>query len=399
MVYANVLFKIYCFMRFLCVLTIFLLLSCVERTSTAVSIANNEENGVIIDPFYVRAQEITGAMDDRLLVSQILISGIDGLQGLSGKMVELLTEIPSGGIMLFRYNLNADNDTIHALLAQTSSLIKNGCGVPPFIAVDHEGGGVNRFRRGVAALPAASSYWDFFLEKGMEASLEKIETDSFKAGGEIIELGVNMNFAPVAEYLIDENRIFLKNRSYGPDPFFTSMAVCAFVNGMEQAGVLCVIKHFPASAGLDPHHSASVLNMKKESVDSLILPFYAVIKNGARAIMAAHTLVPLVDSEIASLSSVIMKNWLRDELGFDGIIISDDFIMAAAGNLSPEEAAVRSVCAGSDMILVWPANLKKTHQAFIAALEDGQLSRERLQDAVQRIIYEKLKMGLIDGKR
>jgi beta-N-acetylhexosaminidase len=93
-----------------------------------------------------------------------------------------------------------------------------------------------------------------------------------------------------------------------------------------------------------------------------------------------------------------MGNWLRGDLGFDGIIISDDFIMAAAGSASPEEAAVFSVAAGADMILVWPANLPKTHQAFIDALEDGRLPRERLQDAAQRIIYEKLKMGLIDGE-
>jgi beta-N-acetylhexosaminidase len=93
-----------------------------------------------------------------------------------------------------------------------------------------------------------------------------------------------------------------------------------------------------------------------------------------------------------------MGKWLRDELGFDGIIISDDFIMAAAGNTGPEEAAVLSVIAGSDMILVWPAHLTKTHNAFTAALKDGRLSRERLQDAAQRVIYEKLRMGLINGE-
>jgi len=106
-------------------------------------------------------------------------------------------------------------------------------------------------------------------------------------------------------------------------------------------------------------------------------------------------LIPSIDSEIASLSSVVMTNWLRGELGFSGIIISDDFTMAAAGKLKPEEAAVRSVAAGSDMILVWPAHLKKTHEAFTAALESGNLSRERLLEAAQQVIYEKLRMGLI----
>jgi beta-N-acetylhexosaminidase len=201
-----------------------------------------------------------------------------------------------------------------------------------------------------------------------------------------------MNFAPVAEHLVDDNRSFLHSRSYGPDPVFTAYASAAFVRGMEQNGVLCVIKHFPGSAGPDPHYSLSVLDVDRAALDILASPFAALINDGARAIMAAHTLVPVLDSEIASLSSVVMQNWLRDELGFDGIIISDDFIMAAAGGLSPEEAAVRSVAAGADMILVWPAHLRRTHNAFISALENGQLSRERLIDAVERIIYEKLRI-------
>jgi len=138
--------------------------------------------------------------------------------------------------------------------------------------------------------------------------------------------------------------------------------------------------------------------MDRAALDNLVSPFAYVIKNGARAIMAAHTLAPAIDDKIASLSSVIMGNWLRGDLGFDGIIISDDFIMAAAGNTSPEEAAVLSIAAGSDMILVWPDNLPKTHQTIINALEDGRLPRSRLQDAAQRIIYEKLRIGLIDGE-
>jgi beta-N-acetylhexosaminidase len=377
---------------------VFIISACSGQVSTRVSSTNNEEKTVVFDPLYVRAQEIVNSMDNRLLVSQLLISGIDGAENPPANMIELLTSIPAGGIMLFRYNLNFDNDAIRNHLAQVSSLIKNGCGVPPFIAVDHEGGGVNRFRRGVAALPSASTYWELFLKDGIDAALEKIETDSFKAGSEINALGINMNFAPVAERLIDENRDFLANRSYGPQPLFTSLAVSAFITGMERAGVLCVVKHFPSSAGSDPHYSSSVLNRDKVSLDLIISPFSSAIRNGARAIMAAHTSVPSIDSEIASLSSKIMKDWLRDELGFNGIIISDDFIMAAAGSGSAEESAVRSVCAGADMILVWPANLVKTHQAFIAALNDGRLPQERLQNAAQRVIYEKLKMGLIDGQ-
>jgi beta-glucosidase-like glycosyl hydrolase len=112
--------------------------------------------------------------------------------------------------------------------------------------------------------------------------------------------------------------------------------------------------------------------------------------------MVSHSSVPAIDSNIASLSPVVMENWLRGELGFDGIIICDDFSMTAAGNLRPEEAAIFSVVAGADMILVWQHDLRRTHLAFLKAIEDGKLSRERLEDAARRIIYRKLKAGLIN---
>jgi beta-N-acetylhexosaminidase len=383
-------------MRFLCVILIFLLSSCVGRVSTSVN-ENNDKNAVI-DPLRIKAQEIASSLDNRLLVAQILISGIDGAENLSVNMIELFTAIPAGGIMLFRYNLNTDNDAIQARHVQIKSLIRNESNIPPFFAVDHEGGGVNRFRRGVADLPAASSYWELFLEQGRQTALAKIEADSLRAGAEIHNLGINMNFAPVAEYLFDGNSEFLARRSYGQDSLFTAQAASAFIRGMEHVGVLCVVKHFPASAGPDPHHSPSVLNMDRAALNNLVSPFAVVIKDGARAIMAAHTRAPAIDDKIASLSAAVMGNWLRGDLGFDGIIVSDDFIMAAAGSIEPEEAAILSVAAGADMILVWPANLPKTHQAFIDALESERLPRERLQDAAQRIIYEKLKMGLIDGE-
>jgi len=382
------------FMRFLsAILPVFLLTSCVGRVSAPV----NDKNEVI-DPFRVKAWEIASSLDDRLLAAQILISSIDGAENLPENMSDLFTAIPTGGIMLFKYNLNANNDAIQARNAKIKSLIMNKSNIPPFIAVDHEGGTVNRFRRGVADLPAAASYWEIVQKHGRQTALAKIETDSLRAGKEINILGLNMNFAPVAEYLFDGNREFMASRSYGPDPLFTAQAASAFIHGMEQAGVLCVVKHFPASAGPDPHRSPSVLDIDRAALDNLVSPFTAVIKNGARAIMAAHTRALAIDNKIASLSPVVMGKWLKEDLAFDGIIISDDFIMAAAGNISPEEAAVLSVAAGADMILVWSPHLPKTHQAFISALKDGRLSRDRLQDAAQRVIYEKLRMGLIDGE-
>jgi beta-N-acetylhexosaminidase len=386
------------------VICIFLLPACVKYNnvnlnSITVDEMKNEKSAAKIDPVRVRAAEIAASLDDRLLAAQVLICGIDGKGSLPPHMKTLLSEHPPGGVMMFKYNLDSENDAIRALISETESLITDESGLPPFIAVDHEGGTVNRFRRGVASLPAASSYWELFLAESEQQALLKITADSIKAGLEIKSLGFNMNFAPVAEYLNENNRDFLESRSYGPVQSFTAEAAAAFVRGMRHVDVLCVIKHFPGSAGNDPHYSLSTLNADKFELGRLVYPFAFLIDNGARAVMVAHTLVPAMDDKIASLSPVVMRNWLREELGFDGIIISDDFIMAAAaGNYSPEEAAVLSVAAGADMVLAWPSNLSRTHRSFVSALEDGRLPRERLLDAAQRVIYEKLKMGLINGE-
>jgi beta-N-acetylhexosaminidase len=343
------------------------------------------------------AASLALGLDDRQLAAQVIISGIDGKGHLPADMRMLLAECPAGGIMLFKYNLDAENAAIRALIAEATALAG---AVPPFVAVDHEGGAVNRFRRGVATLPSAGSYGEMAQSGGRDGIFAHINSDSFIAGSEINDLGITMNLAPVAEYLNEENRDFLGDRSYGPDPVFTAAAAAAFIAGMERAGVLCVVKHFPGSAGADPHLFPSVLKGDKAALAELAAPVASLIRgNQARAIMVAHSAVPAVDSKnIASLSPAVMDVWLRQELGFDGLIMCDDFSMAAVGGLKPEMAAVQSLAAGADMVLVWPPDLRRTHRAILAALGDGRLSRERLREAAGRIIFEKIRMELIDGE-
>jgi len=349
------------------------------------------------DAMRSEAARIAAALDDSRLAAQVIISGIDGKGHLTGDMKTLLAECPAGGIMLFRYNLDADNDAIQGLIAEAAV-----AAIPPFVAVDHEGGAVNRFRPGVADLPPAGSYGEMTHNIDIDNVIAQINSDSFNAGKAINGLGVNLNLAPVAEFLNENNRDFLDDRSYGADPVFATEAAAAFIAGMEHAGILCAVKHFPGSAGADPHLFPSVLNGDKTALAELTAPFAALIRGShVRAIMIAHSAVPAWDSEnIASLSAAVMGGWLRDELSFDGIIICDDFSMAAAstGGLKPETAAVLSLAAGADMVLVWPPDLRRTHRAIMAALNSGELSRERLQEAAERIIFEKIRMNLMGSE-
>jgi beta-N-acetylhexosaminidase len=347
------------------------------------------------------AARIAASLDDRQLAAQVIISGIDGKGSLTEDMKILLKECPAGGIMLFRYNLDTDNDVIQNLITETAALIESGSMAPPFVAVDHEGGSVSRFRPGIADLPPSASYWKIAQSEGRETAITQINTNAFNVGKVINALGVNLNFAPVAEYLNVNNRDFLNNRSYGPDSLFNAEAAAAFIAGMGQAGIICVAKHFPGSAGADPHLFPSVLNGDKTALAELTSPFAALaLGSSARAFMVSHSAVPAWDSaHIASLSSPIMNDWLRHELGFSGIIICDDFSMNSAKNVAriwrPEILVVQSLAAGADMVLVWPPYLRRTHREILAGIDDSRLSHERLREAAERIIFEKLRIGLI----
>jgi beta-N-acetylhexosaminidase len=345
-----------------------------------------------------QAAKIVSSMAERLLASQVLITGLDGKSSLSPAMETLLREIPPGGIMLFKYNLDSGKDGIRSFLALSSDLVSEASGLAPFIAVDHEGGLVHRFGAGVKKLPAAFSFWELAQKKGPEAALELLEREVSASALEIRDLGVTMNFAPVAEALNDDNRDFLETRSYGPDPAFTEAAASVFVKAMDAAGVACVVKHFPGNS-VDPHGGPALLEADRAALDRMTAPFAGMrLRLRPPALMVSHVVVPAVDGERnASLSPLVMTGWIRGELGFPGLLITDDFSMAAiaSSGLGPEEAAVEALIAGADMVMTWPGNIAPVHRAILSALEEGRLPRQRLREAARRIIAEKIRYGLV----
>ncbi|MDR0472957.1 MAG: glycoside hydrolase family 3 protein [Treponema sp.] len=342
------------------------------------------------------AARIAASLDDSLLAAQVLITGLDGNNYLGDEMKAILKDVPSGGIMLFRYNLNSGKDEIKSFLDECSSYVASLSGITPFMAVDHEGGLVHRFNSEVEKLPPAASYWDTALEEGWEKALGLIECSARRSALEIHSLGITMNFAPVAEVLDEKNALFIETRSYGPDSDFVRDAASAFIRGMDAAGIACVIKHFPGNTEDDPHFNAPVLNADKITLDRMTGPFAGIIGNlRPPCLMVSHALVPVMDSrKIASLSHRILKGWLRDEIGFEGVIIADDFSMEAAARAS-EQAAVEALAAGADMVMAWPSNARAVHRAVMKALEENSLSRERLLEAAGRILTEKLRYGIV----
>jgi beta-N-acetylhexosaminidase len=352
---------------------------------------------------------MAAALDDRDLAAQLIMTGIDGRAKLGGEMRRILAECPPGGIMLFKYNLDTPKDEVKSLLAECGVLCLEAAGVPPFIAADHEGGPVHRFGPGVGRLPPAASWEKLARSAGREEALAALEDASFRSGREIRDLGLNMNFAPVAETLNEDNLRFLGERAFSADPDFTAAAAAAFIRGMSRAGIGCVVKHFPGNTGADPHSENPMLGGSREELRRVVAPFAFLIGSGGAGkagasqgpslsgVMVSHVLVPAWDGErIGSLSPILIGEWLRKDMGFEGLVLADDFSMAAAASrLSPEEAAVASIAAGADMVMAWPMNLLKLRGAILKALGEGRLSRARLEEAAARIIAEKIRLGLI----
>ena len=348
--------------------------------------------------YYNEAASIAAALNDSDLAAQVLLTGIDGKVNLVPAMVSLLQRIPAGGIMLFKYNLDSTNDEVRKLLASTAAVVSARTGIVPFMAVDHEGGLVNRFGAGVQKLPSAYSFWELAQEKGEDFSLSQALDLYRQSAAQIRDLGITLALGPVAEILDDDNRAFLDTRSYGPDSDFVIKAAGAFVRAMDEAGIACAAKHFPGNSADDPHLGADTIAADRTSLDKMAEPFAALISSlHIPAVMVSHVIVPARDAaNNASLSDEVISVWLRNELGFGGIVISDDFSMKAVSSrgISTEEAVVQALNAGVDMVMCWPSNLTSVHSAILSALNDGRLPRSRLADAAAHILAEKLRYNL-----
>ena len=290
------------------------------------------------DALRERAAQMVRDLDDRVLAAQVLLTGIDGKGALDSGMAALLRRIPAGGIMLFRYNLSIEKTEITSFLKTVSDTVGSGGGMVPFMAVDHEGGYVHRFGEGVTRLPAPLTYWERSRmenkahgRKKQREILAEVEEDAFRSGEEIRSMGITLNLAPVAEVLTGGNKAFLGDRSYGPNAVFVTAACTAFIRGMERAGILSAVKHFPGNTGEDPHDRKSTLAADRAELNRMISPMIRLFKSPhPPMVMVSHVLASAWDGErSASLSSAVIGSWLRGELGFGGVVLADDFAMGA----------------------------------------------------------------------
>lgn len=275
--------------------------------------------------------------------------------GLPGRELDpesrsLVEAYPPAGVILFRRNVSPDPDQIKRLVADLQEISHRRTGRPMVIAIDEEGGTVRRLPPPFTQFPDASSYGP----DGQEAVFEW----GYHQGRELAALGITMDFAPVLDINVLGPEGFMNRRALGIDPFVVSRLGVAAIKGLQEAGVGACAKHFPGmgQTNLDPHQElTAVAERNREELFGLeLIPFIKAIEAGVEAIMISHLIYPGLDPKNpASLSSQIMTGLLREELGYQGLILTDDLDMGSITlRTTPAQATETALAAGADIALL-----------------------------------------------
>ena len=219
-------------------------------------------------------------------------------------------------------------------------------------------------------------------------------------GSKLVSVGINLDLAPVLDVSENPMDTFLETRIISEDANITAAIGSAVIDGLHAGGCLSSAKHFPGHGGTteDSHAVTPVIDKSLEDLQSYdLVPFVSAISSGVDAIMVGHVLYTALDNtDIASMSKPIMTDLLRDQMGFDGLIISDDFRMdGLTTRYEIGDAAVRFLLAGGDVILCGAVSEKQQLivEALNAAAADGRLTQERIDESVKRVLLQKLALG------
>ncbi len=310
---------------------------------------------------------------------------------LDNELRNYLADIKPGGVIFFSNNIKT-NSQVAGFISELQSISN----IPLFIAVDQEGGRVSRLTK--------SQNMDFLKTPALRVLGQINDLRASWNVGRIIGeqlrvLGFNLNFAPVTDINSNPDNPVIGDRSFSDNSQTVSKLVKPFVQGLQEAGVCSVIKHFPGHGDTqaDPHSGeVSVNTTLAELNKNQLVPFREGIFQGAAAVMIAHIKTPGIAETMglpASVSSFFLKNILREQIGFRGIIISDSFSMGAIKNYwSSYESAKMFISAGGDLVLR-PVDAAAAKKGIYQAVIEGSISEERLNESIFRILAVKLRFG------
>lgn len=320
-------------------------------------------------------------------LSQLFIVNLEGSIKYNEKLDLNKAYVP-GGFIFFSYNIANSPENIMTFTDSIYDYYKDS--IPPFLALDLEGGEVNRLRHYVN-LPSPKEIVSLFTPKEAEVFYKTIAEQTKL-------LGFSLNLAPILEALLPENSGFLGSRSFGS--LENSFAYSeAFINAFNEENILCSLKHFPGNANNDPHFSLPFINVKKDYFDTnMLISFEKVLKNLQKnnAVLLSHAIVPIISDKPSSISPEIIS-LLKKDLNYQGLIITDDIFMGALKNfvLDENDAIFHAIDAGADIIL----SSKKEFYYYLDFLEElynnSSDFKEKIDYALMNIIKAKIETGLI----
>ncbi len=329
-----------------------------------------------------------------IVLPESLIDGVDHVTAAGETTRKAISDIPVGGFIYLSANLRSE-EQVKAMLGNTQVYSMERVSLPMFLCVDEEGGSVARIGgTGKFQVPVIGDMRDIGETKDPD--------NAYQAGAEIgsylSKLGFNVDFAPVADVLSNPDNQVVKRRSFGEDPETVSRMCRSLAEGLHSRGILSCYKHFPghgATAG-DTHKGYAFTEKNLDELKACeLVPFQeAALEGGIPFIMIGHLSLPNVigDDTPASLSSVIITDLLREDMGYDGIIITDAMNMGAVvQQYSSAEGAVKALEAGADVILM-PSDFKAAYKGVLQAVESGGLSPEKIDESLRRILRVKLNM-------
>ena len=322
-------------------------------------------------------------------IGQMLIVSYEGTS-VTEELFSLLNQVKPGGFILFSNNFS-DYEQTQKLIAD----IKSTSEIPMFISIDQEGGRVQRIKN-------LSDQEITIIPPMYEIGLTRDEDFAYQVGKVIGEelrvFDINMDFAPVLDIYSNPNNTVIGDRSFGTTSDIVSTMAISLASGLQDTGVISVYKHFPGHGDTleDSHDTLPIVTKTKEELMNFeLIPFIQAIENEAEAIMVGHIAVPSItkDNTPATLSKVLIQDLLKDELGFQGLVITDGLNMKSLTNLySQEEIYINAILAGADILLM-PEFSLNTIKIIKNAVLNGEISEERIDDAVTKILtlkHEKL---------
>lgn len=356
--------------------------------------AETSEDGSVSEEQLASIENYVDSMSTDEKIGQLFMmhfrTDADGnnIEIMSDEIAEQISEYHLGGVILFSENIDTAEQT-----TQLIEDMQSAADLPLFVGVDEEGGAVTRLGNSnmdYEATPAA----------GDIASNEEAASTATTIGTALKELGFNVDFAPVADVNTNPDNTVIGDRAFSDDAEVAAERVGAFVTALQETGVAGAAKHFPGHGDTltDSHYGTASVDHDLERMESVeFLPFESAIDVGVDMILMGHIIASNVtgDDIPASLNPV-MVDILRDDLGYDGVIITDAMNMGAIVDYyGTGESAVMALEAGVDIVLM-PSDLEEAFTAVQEAVADGRITEDNLDDSVVRVLSLKLELGLIE---